>query len=200
MSESDIAGATNHPSPYTPTGVLTEDWWTNNQADEIEGHDLVKEEALFALVGVPFIITRVTFHDGIQTKGSPYRSDYVSVELRVAPASFIAARLAAGRLTAEAASKVEPGEMLVVNDGSTGVYRQIVQYLAAKELITLPEGAEEGEKGETIWDLPRSLWEEGADDATKGIDVALRCARGLRFSEYSNAYTGDDKARTWYLA
>jgi hypothetical protein len=193
MSESDIATASASSS-------TVETWWDTRDADEIEGHDLVKEEALFALVGVPFMITRVTFHDGIQAKDAAYRSDYVSVELRVAPAGFIAARLAAGRLSAEAASKVEPGEMLVVNDGSTGIYRQIVQYLAAKELITLPEGEEEGEKGATVWDLPRSQWAEGADDATKGIDVTLRCGRGLRFSEYSNSYTGNDKARTWYLA
>jgi hypothetical protein len=175
-------------------------WWDAGDADEIEGHDLVRDEALFSLVGVPFMITRFTFHDGIQRKGQDYRDDFVSVELRIAPASLITARLRAGRLSAESAAKVQPGEMLVVNDGSTGIYRQALQYLAAKQLIILPDGAEAGEKGETIWDLPRSEWVEGAEAGSKGIDVALRCARGLRYSEYSNTFTGDDKARTWYLA
>jgi hypothetical protein len=80
------------------------------------------------------------------------------------------------------------------------LYRQVVQYLAAKELISLPVGDEEGEKGDTIYDLPRSQWLAGADKATEGIGIKLRCSRGLRFSVYSNEYTGDEQARTWYIA
>jgi len=175
------------------------DWWTE-PADEIDGHELVKDAALFALVGVPFIITRATYHAGIQRKGVTHQDDYVSLELRVAPAGHIASRMAAGRLSADAAAKIVPGEQLVINDGSTGIYRQVTQYLALKGLITLPPGAEEGEKGETVWDLPRSLWDAGAEDATKGIPIALRCSRGLRVSEYDNPTGGDAKARTWYLA
>lgn len=190
MSTSDITPA---------TGSAALDWWSE-PTDEIEGHDLVKDEALFALVGVPLMLTRATYHDGVQRKGSNYRDDFVSIELRVAPAEWIAQRVTAGRLTAEAASKIQAGEMLVINDGSTGIYRQMTQYLAAKGLIELPDGPKEGEKGETVWDLPRSQWKSGAEEATKGLDISLRCARGLRYSEYSNTYTGDDKARTWYLA
>lgn len=177
-----------------------DEWWSANEADEVEGYDLVKDEALEALVGVPFMITGAIFRDGLQLKGVPYRSDFVSLELRIAPASMIQKRVSAGRLNAMIMAKVLPGELLVINDGSTGIYRQIVQYLAAKELITLPAGKEEGEKGETIYDLPRSEWVSGGEEGGKGFEIMLRCSRGLRYSEYSNNYTGDDTVKTWYIA
>lgn len=178
--------------------------WNEPDADEVDGYDLLKDEALYQLVGVPLKATKVIFRDGIQRKGTDWRDDYVSVEVRVAPAlAWDMDRIRSRRRTfgLEPGSPIaKPDEQLVVNDGSTGLYRQIVQYLAAKGLITLPEGDEEGEKGDSILDLPRSQWEAGAEAATEGIPIKLKCPRGLRFSEYSNEYTGDDKARTWYLA
>lgn len=179
-------------------------WWTNPEADEVEGYDLVKEEALMSLVGVPFMITSATFRDGIQNKDRDYRDDYVSLELIVAPPAVLtdtADRIATRRKTFDLPliGMAHAEEQLVINDGSTGVYRQIVQYLAAKGKITLPEGKEEGEKGETVFDLPRTEWLAGADQATDGIDITLKCSRGLRFSDYENPY-GPDKARTWYIA
>ena len=180
-------------------------WWADPEADEVEGSDLLKDAALFELVGVPFRGTKVIFRDGIQRKGSPYRDDYASLELIVAPASVIArdaTRIETRRKSAGLAlvGMAHSDEQLVINDGSTGIYRQIVQYLAAKGHIVLPDGNEEGEKGETIYDLPRSQWFAGAQAATDGIEIKLNCSRGLRFSVYSNEYTGEDTARTWYIA
>jgi hypothetical protein len=179
-------------------------WWSDPNTDEVEGYDLVKEDALLSLVGVPFMITSVTFRDGIQSKERPYRDDYVSLELTVAPPAVLtetADRIASRRKTYDLPliGMARAEEQLVINDGSTGIYRQITQYLSAKGLILLPPGEEEGEKGETVYDLPRSNWESGADEATSGIDIKLRCSRGLRFSDYDNPY-GPDKARTWYIA
>jgi hypothetical protein len=182
-------------------------WWDAVDADEVDGHDLLKDAALFQIVGVPFMASRVIFRDGIQRKGVDYRDDFVSVELRVAPQTVIDAtrdRIISRRRSAKIAD-TEPiadgGESLVINDGSTGLYRQIMQYLAAKELIVLPEGLHEGDKGNTIYDLPRSQWIDGAEAATEGFDIALKCARGLRFSEYPSEYLPEgEMARTWYLA
>ena len=178
-------------------------WW-DEQSDEVEGYDLVKDEALLSLVGVPFKVTSVTFREGVQRKDVPYRDDYVSLELTVAPpevlaatADRIATRRKAHELPVDGIARAE--EQLVINDGSTGIYRQIVQYLDAKNLINLPAGELEGEKGSTVLDLPRSEWVAGADEATKGIDIGLKCSRGLRFSDYNNPY-GADKSRTWYIA
>lgn len=180
-------------------------WW-DEQADEVEGYDLVKDDALLSLVGVPFKITSATFRDGIQRPGYDYRDDYVSLELTVAPpavltatADRIATRRKAHDLPLIGMARAE--EQLVINDGSTGIYRQIVQYLAeGKHLISLPDGEKEGEKGTTIYDLPRSQWLGGHDDTEPvTFDIALKCSRGLRFSDYDNP-VGTDKARTWYIA
>jgi hypothetical protein len=202
-------GTSAAPATVQDSAGIVDEWWAT-EADEVEGHDLLRDDALYDLVGVPFVGLKAIFRDGIQRKGAKYRDDYVSLELRVAPTQTILAslsRIQARRrsfdvpeLTAEQLASL-PGEQLVINDGSTGLYRQIVEYLAAKELITLPEGDEQGEKGETIFDLPRSQWVKGTDEATEGIEIRLRCSRGLRFSDYSNEYTGDnEKARTWYIA
>src|SRR5690348_8217414 len=50
-------------------------------ADQVLGHDLAKDEVLDALVGVPFLITRMTFHPG----EAGQREAYVSCELQLAP-------------------------------------------------------------------------------------------------------------------
>ena len=204
MSDQTPARIEGNLSPYTD-----DEWWNTTTADEVEGHDLLRDDALYDVVGVPFMGFKAIFRDGIQRKGATYRDDYVSLELRVAPAAVIIATLTriqsrrksykVPELTAEQLATL-PGEQLVINDGSTGVFRQVMEYLWAKELIKLPEGPETGEKGDCIFDLPRSEWLDGAEAATTGIDIALRCSRGLRFSDYSNEYTGDEKARTWYIA
>jgi hypothetical protein len=201
---------THIPATVDESPRAIDAWWATDDADEVEGHDLLRDEALYDVVGVPFMALKAIFRDGIQRKGSEWRDDYVSLELRVAPVQTILANLTriqarrrsfgVAELTADQVASL-PGEQLVINDGSTGLYRQVVEYLSAKGLIFLPEGAEQGEKGETIFDLPRSKWVNGMEDATAGIDIRLRCSRGLRFSDYSNEFTGDsEKARTWYIA
>lgn len=179
----------------------TVDAWWAIEADEVEGYDLLKDEALLELVGVPFLGFTVTFRDGVQRKGIDYRDDYASLEVRVAPEAVWNAqlqRILTRRRSFELDSNApvaQPGEQLVVNDGSTGIYRQITEYLEAKGLIELPEGPTQGEKGESRFDAPRSLWMAGGDEAE--FKIALRCSRGLRFSDYENEY---GKARTWYIA
>lgn len=211
MANSDTAGtvATSEESPFTVQGA---GWWLDQDADEVEGYDLIRDDALFALVGVPFGAFRVIYREGIQRKGAKWRDDYVSVETRVAPAQIMAAvagRIATRRAAAARSLKLSelpvpaafPDEQLVINDGSTGLYRQITGYLHAKELIKLPEGDVEGGKGDSIYDLPRSQWLAGAEEASKGIDINMRCSRGLRFSDYENDYTTPgEQARTWYIA
>jgi hypothetical protein len=187
-----------------------DDWWNDEEADDVEGQDLLRDEALKDLVGVPFRATHIVYREGVQRKGVSYRDDYVSVELRVAPARIILTglnRIQERRksfdvppLTAEQLSSL-PGEQLLLNDGSTGIYRQITSYLHAKELIKLPEGEWEGEKGACVLDLPRSQWTAGDEELSKGVDVKLNCVRGLRFSEYPSEYLPEGQmARTWYIA
>jgi hypothetical protein len=205
----DIAPVTDDESQIMVNDSSSLDvdaWWSDPNADDVDGSDFLKDVALMELVGVPFLAYRVTFRDGIQRKGAPFRDDYVSIEVHVAPEPIMrndAARIISRRVSAKIPADspaARPNELLGVNDGSTGLYRQIVQYLAAKGTIELPAGPTVGEKGDTIYDLPRSAWVSGAEVATEGIAITLRCSRGLRFSEYKNDYTGDESARTWYIA
>jgi hypothetical protein len=219
MPESTDLAATIHGSPLTAQDA----WWTE-EADEVEGYDLLKDEALLQLVGVPFRIFRLTFRPGVQQKGHVWRNDYVSAEVRVAPAAAWDLKRILSRRKAfgvDVADYAAPGEQLVINDGSTGLYRQMVQYLEAKEIIktSLVNGEElpaEGGKNESRYDMPASMFNISDDAIREGIaevhftpdgdqvtlfNVALKCSRGLRFSDYTSEYLPDgETARTWYIA
>jgi len=153
------------------------------EADQVQGASLIggreNTETLDKLVGVPFLITNVTFRQGdIKVQKTGQLRDYVSVEATVHP-DF---RLRFKR------------DSIVFNDGSTGIYRQIVAYLAGKGTITVPQDLpEEGGSNETRYDVSVSNGTEGS----ASYDIRLVCPEGLRKSDYTNDY-GD--AQTWYLA
>jgi hypothetical protein len=185
-----------------------ENWYLDKDVDNIEGYDLVKDEALFALVGVPFRITKFTFHEGKQQPGCAWRNDFVSAELRVFPLAFIEANMAriisrrTSDLILDRQAIAAPNEFLVINNGGTGFYRQVTEYLDAKGIIEIGGNMPwVGGKNQCRYDLPRSEWTSGEEVATEGIDVKFNCVRGLRYSDYTNEYTGDqDRAITWYIA
>ena len=217
MTDGTEVETTAYRSPLTQ-----QDSWWDEEADDVSGHDLIKEKALFSLVGVPFRIDTLTYRVGIQQKGCEWRNDYVSAELRVAPADIIARQWdrimsrRSGKLITDVRAIADPAEQLIVNDGSTGFYRQSVEYLEAKELITLPDDLpQDGGKNECRYDLPSSMFTLSAKAQQDGLvearftpegdhvvvfRVALRCSRGLRYSDYKNEFTDDDGAITWYIA
>lgn len=181
-----------------------------NEADEVLGFDLAKDEILDALEGVPFLITRLTFREA----GMISRDSYVSVECQVAPKAELERR----RVRLDTLP-FDPGELVVFNDGSTGVYRQLVQYLKVKGFITLPHPIVESGNGprydekakkikyECSYDLPPEMWTDvhggemrftpnGKGEYT--VNVRLFARRGIRISEYDNDWTKDGKTR--YLA
>lgn len=184
------------PDNYNPNV----DTWTDlvGQADEALGSELITGEAADKLIGVPLIIYRVTYRDGIQRQGVKWRDDYVSCEAVIAPMDVLEERARRGRLNLQEIS-VDADEHIVFNDGSTGIYRQVTQYLAVKNLIELPSPlVTVGGKGESSYDLPRSQWVAGADAATAGISVRLYCPRGLRYSEYTNDYAPDGSKTRYF--
>jgi hypothetical protein len=217
MTQSTDLASILHGSPLT-----NQDAWWAEEADQVEGYDFIKDAALFSLVGVPFRIFTLTFRAGVQQKGCAWRNDYVSAELRVAPEPIIVRQFdrimsrRTGDLILDPRAIPTPGEELGINNGSTGVYRQIVQYIEAKELITVPDDLPiDGEKNECRYDYPASKFtisDDAIRDGTAEVRfspdgeqvtvfrVKLDCLRGLRYSDYSNEYTGDDKAITWYIA
>jgi len=161
------------------------------QADEVIGYSLIggkeNEQTLAMLVGVPFVIEGVTFREGdinIGTKGEPFNRDYVSVECLVHP--LYQSRFKRPRV--------------VFNDGSTGIYRQIVAYLASKGLATVDENLPEGgEAHGSRYDVSYSGPEIDATGTrfSREFDITLLCPEGLRYSDYPGP-AGD--ARTYYLA
>ncbi len=150
-------------STYDGTSsVRYEDLW--NEAAVVEGYTLTDKATL---IGVPFIIIGITFrYGGLFADRRP--RDYVSVE-----------------------AVTKDNAPIVFNDGSTGIRRQLVQYLGSVGL--LPNG--NVEDPDTV-----IVGVEGMTHAahmTEGMRP-LACPRGLRVSEYENEYTKEGE--TYYLA
>lgn len=135
-------------------------------ADVVAGRPLVDKGSM---IGVPFVITSVAFRKGNKDAGGT-QHDFVSCEITTVTATPIEA---------------------VFNDGSTGIRRQVVSYLAEKGVV--PDAYKENP------DAP--IWVLG-DDAEKDPEFSIRflAPRGLRVSEYLNESAPNGKASTYYLA
>ena len=176
-----------------------EAYWADvtQDADRVDGADL---ERGANLIGVPMCITKAVFRQGgFLNQG--ITGWYVSLEAVIAPAVEIARAYRRGRIPEDTELTVQPGEDIVFNEGGTGVYRQIVQYLEAKGLVTLPEGPELGKYGDSRFDTLPPEWTVNVEDIqsvtriapdgerTLTFDIKLLCPRGLRQSKYENEYT-----------
>ena len=218
-SKSELAEQVQEPEEYTGQS------WADLMAgekDTILGYDPAKDELLDALVGVPHLITSMTFRPGVtrKTGNGDKKFAYVSLEAIVPPETELdLAKINAARKT----SKLEPvanltdlpfgaNDHVVYNDGSTGIYRQVVQYLGAKGYVSLVKEGEEvvtnGKLGETTYDLPPEDWADIHTGHMRfdtdgfglySVHVRLFCPRGLRLSKYENEYNPDG-SKTRYLA
>lgn len=166
-------------------------------ADTVDGHTLEKNKA--NLVGVPLVITAAVFRDGVP-RPDKSKTNYVSCEAVVADGPTLSKLITMGRLDASVLSRILPDEQIVINDGSSGICRQVVAYAHARGYIEVPAGPEAGGDRESRYDTYRGEWIRG--QAEDGGDVriefpgGLYCPRGLRASEYTNDF-GD--ATTYYL-
>jgi hypothetical protein len=183
-------------------------------ADVVRGSDLVSgkqnEEILWGLIGVPFAITRVVFRAGtaVNTKDGVVDQDYVSCECIMADMNFMQQRKVN---ISELPAQLWPGNKIVFNDGSTGIKRQIVEYLMTKGWIKLPQPLVlEGARGEHSFDLPVDSWEEfvsgevekredGSVGYARNFNPPLICPRGLRKSDYPNPANPKERSITLYL-
>lgn len=175
-----------------------------SNADEKVGFDLLEDELFDELVGVPFGILKGTFRPGNLNAVTKREGAYVSLECMIGDEESLKQR------KIDVSTKpFAPGGLVVVNDGSTGIYRDFVKYLWRKEYIKLPSPiVESGPSGTCSFDLRPDEWEEifvGSGHADENgfvhysVNVRLRCPRGIRISDgYSNEYTKDGKTR--YLA
>lgn len=197
----------SQPEAELSYGSASRAWEDLDSADIVEGSDLESDKE--QLVGVPFIITKIFFRDGkYMRSGESIPDDFVSVELVTAPADFKGWRKVYRKREAypgiPTETEVGPDEQIVINDSSTGIKRQVVQYLHAKGLITVDNETPRdhsdlsGALGESPFDADRATLVAGAAEAEKGIEVRLVCPRGLRVSFYENDFTPEGK--TFYLA
>jgi hypothetical protein len=197
-----VTGDVQEPAPYLPSGEL--DWAAETRvSDTVAGADLAKDETLDALVGVPFLITRFTFRKGIPKPGLPDAA-VIAVEAVIAPENVLRRR----RVNMELLP-FEPGAQVVFNDGSTGIYRQIVTYLVARGYIEVSDDKpEKGKMGESRYDVhPERFAAIHAGTVTRNektgyldytVNVRLTCPRGISISDYESEFNPDG-ARTRYL-
>lgn len=142
-------------------------------ADFVIGRALVDKDTL---LGVPHIITSATFRKG-NKDASGAQHDYVSCEFTTLPT--------AGHAQVDG----------VYNDGSTGIRRQVVQYLAHK--TDLPASYVEAPDA-LVWSVAMESQVESGEPTDPVYPIKLIAPRGLRKSEYSNDFS--DEAVTYYLA
>ncbi len=172
------------------------------------------------LLGIPFVVTGIRFQAPITDKGRDggWR-DYLTVEATVADRETLTEAVARKRITKgtgrnavviESVNElfVTPGERIVINDGSTGIRRQLVTILDKAGIVRV--GHSDNEKR---MDLSWNQWDDAfltpqqwvAADGTvlpyithraDGKPFLLMCRRGLHASDYSNEY-GENT--TFYL-
>jgi hypothetical protein len=195
-------------------------------AVEKETHDLVREDEADALTGVDFLITKVTIREGsarqpggaLEAAGGYAYGGYMSLELWVAPHqdyTVINRRRRASQMPpidSIDALPFHPGEKLVINDGGTGIYRDVVHILADLGWIALRPGmglAGNARSGSSAFDAIPAEWAgisqgivitsgEAGEFTGYEANLKVRCRRGLRLSSYD--YDGKGHmATTRYL-
>lgn len=202
--------------PETPVDPSVAEW--NNAANDavvIVSYDVAKDEYLDALVGIDLIVTGVTYREGIPDPATKTPRAYVSLECLLSPSWDIRrinlARAASDLHKIESLDEIpwEPGEHVVINSGSTGIYRQITEVLFEIGAIKLPDPVvRTGKRGECSFDLPPGKWTDCLTGASYfndngflqyvNTDLRLRCKKGVRVSSYQTDDYGD--ATTYYLA
>jgi len=203
-SKSNTAVAEPVNSQLLPEYLPGTDWSTAlDGADQVAGHDLAKDELFDALVGVPILITRLVFREGIKSARTGLPSSYVSCEAVIAPEAELKRR----RIDLDTLA-FRPEDQIVFNDGSTGIYRQIIAYLAAKDIIALDESLpEQAEYGKSRYDvhIPDAQLNAGElryrEDGNWSytVNVRLFAPRGVRVSTYTNDFNPNG-SKTRYLA
>lgn len=178
----------------------------------VDSGELVKNEDLARLEKVPFVITHVAFRRGdITPKGATEPGAYVSVTATIADEDTLLKLAKFGRID-YANFMFMPEESIVFNDGSTGVKRQLTEFLHQTGAIRVAPADDiviGGGAGESSFDLPPHKWDEinagqlqfdaeGFGLYEIKLDKPIHCRRGLRSSQYANQYT--QEGVTWYLA
>lgn len=174
----------------------------------LQAPDVMQKEWL---IGIPLKIVTATFH--VPAKGN----GMVSLEAYIGSEQAIRKNLRRNSIAPEAMVDgqliVEPGEYIVVNDGGTGVRRQILEMMETEGRVDLghPKMPKTGKLGESRYDLPWCqkkgdtlvpVWKSFATSVLEGeisvpyFAVELILPKGFRPSQYENE---QGENTTYYL-
>jgi hypothetical protein len=183
---------------------------------ELQGMEMMRVTGLTLmskelLLGVPHIITRVTYW-----MPKKDQKGMVSVEATVADVETLEKAIRRGWVpNCEAVDqlRVDPNERVVYNDGGTGIRRQITVILDQLKLIDV---GDEKNPLPDRFDRPWPDWNEFAETRYQSMEIGqvpsfsrytagdgtekpflLQVPRGLYVSAYANEYSDD--AETFYL-
>lgn len=189
LFEKAIAGAQVVETVFSQKSIVT--------ADNKEG-----------LVGVPFVITKVTFQlPDEQLNADNDVKDFVSLEAQIAPEEYIDQNAQAGWIPNIAnyqgwidSYHMRADEFIVINDGSKGIRRQIVQALDNSGLIDIGDKAglpSDFDKPWEQWESFEQSEKRERDGVTTlvpsftkgshGDDLVMPVLRGLRKSKADDA-------------
>jgi hypothetical protein len=186
---------------YTSGNVGIDDIFDN--AVEVESEfsdlDIFKDAKLDALKGIPFAIMGGTFRERV-VEGK--YSDFVTLTCVIPSEKILEKR----RVRYTNTELWFPEQVFGINDGSTGIRRQVVSHLHTQGIIrVVPEGTElveTGKRGESTWDTRLGQWDmKTGDHVIKddkqghdimvwdfALDKAMGCPRGIRLSEYNGRF------------
>jgi hypothetical protein len=163
------------------------------------------------LLGIPHIVTRLTYRPGIEEK------DYVSVEAVTADIETLEYEVKRGRVpnvSTLADLLVEPNEKIIYNDGSTAARRQFTMILHNLGLIEVP-GVQQDM---AVFDTPYWDWTSfsqvgfmnGENDekievpdftlSPSGAPLAILVDHGLRISVFPNPTNPKVMSECFYLS
>jgi hypothetical protein len=185
-----------------------------SQADEVPSVgfdiDLIKEDRLKDLVNVPFLVVGGTFRNKISEKGE--MTDFVTIICVLADENTLLKR----KISLNGKSVIA-GSIFGINDGSTGLRRQMVSYLHKNGYIDInpanKEFTEGGGRGLSDYDQLVNDWADHkigdleSKEDKKGnllytwdfkLPNGLVANNGLRLSTYKGAY--GKTVTTKYLA
>lgn len=184
---------------------------TDEFVDFVEtGGAIIRPETL---EGIPFGILGVTYREGFSraVQGQALKGDYVSLEIMIADEKALDASGIDWRNRG-----IKPLDIRILNDGGTGIRRQMTRYLHVRSYATVtnvPEDqiVETGKLGESHYDYPFAGWHEHtrgilskAQDDTNVYEVMFDrmviANRGTRSSVYENPSKKGEMTATWYLA
>lgn len=184
--------------------VSQEELDSNEEFYEIPGFSLVSDK--MSVVGLPFSILGVTYQQPVADKANDWgQRDYVSLQCVVTNQNGIDDALRRGLIPSGEAA-YDAGERILINDGSTGIRRQITKLLHGFGLINVGtvESDHDFDKPWVQWDMDEFEQFEQQGDVIvpsftrnhNGNRLHFKVRRGLRVSDYTNDY---GEGVTFYL-